>query len=66
MSKVGEEIKRKIETNNELIEKILDVGQFILNERIVSLAEENDALQKVCPHEYEDGLCIYCSAEEDV
>lgn len=57
---VPEEIKRQIDNNNALIKQMRDKGQFVLNQTILKLIEENKELQKTCPHEYKDGYCIYC------
>lgn len=27
---------------------------------------EDEACQECCPHEYEDGYCLNCSAEQDM
>ena len=55
MSVVGLDIKRRIDLNNKLIEKALKPNQFTLNNTIAGLLLEIDALQKECPHEFEDG-----------
>lgn len=65
MSKLGLEIKNKIDTNNRLIESLLDPATFVLNNEISGLINENEKLRESCPHEFEDGLCIYCGKKED-
>lgn len=60
MSAVGLDIKRQIDLNNKLIEDALKPNQFTLNNTVASLLLEIDSLQKQCPHEFEDGYCIYC------
>lgn len=65
MSAVGLDIKRRIDLNNELIEKALKPNQFTLNNTIAGLLLEIDTLQKECPHEFEDGYCIYCYKMEE-
>lgn len=57
----NEEIKKKIDYNNNLIEDLMDPCTFTLNEAICKLMKENDALRAQCAHEYnEEGICIYC------
>lgn len=65
MSARGLEIKEKIDANNKLIESALRPNQFTLNNTIASLLLENDSLQQQCPHEYEEGYCIYCYKQEE-
>lgn len=65
MSARGLDIKRQIDLNNELISQALKPNQFTLNNTVASLLLEIDSLQKQCPHEYEDGYCIYCYKSED-
>ena len=64
MSVVGLDIKEQIDLNNRIIEKILKPNQFTLNNSVAQLLLEIDALQKRCPHEYNEGYCIYCYKEE--
>ena len=57
----NEEIKKKIDYNNNLIEDLMDPCTFTLNEAICKLMKENDDLRAQCAHEYnEEGICIYC------
>lgn len=65
MSKVGLEIKKKIDENNKLIESLVTPNIFTLNNTVAELLKENEILSKDCPHEYEDGYCIYCYKEEN-
>ena len=60
MSLIGLDIKLQIDLNNELIEKALKPNQYTLNNTIMGLMHEIDTLQASCPHEYEQGYCIYC------
>lgn len=62
----GIEIKQKIDTNNSLIEKAMSPNLWTLNNTIKELLIENEELQKICPHEYEDGYCIYCYKGENI
>ena len=61
MSKLGLDIKSKIDFNNKLIEDLLVPNKFVLNNSVNQLLKENSELQAICPHEYdEEGACIYC------
>lgn len=60
------EIKEKIDYNNQLIEDILTPNFFTLNNTVAKLLKENEQLQKQCKHEFEDGYCIYCYSMEDI
>jgi hypothetical protein len=57
------EIRRKIDSNNALMEKVLSPNTFTLNNVISEMLEENRKLQSLCQHEYEDGYCIWCDLE---
>ena len=59
------EIKEKIDTNNKLIETILNPSTFTLNNTVKDLLKENDALQAQCTHNFVDGYCEYCYMEEN-
>lgn len=56
----GQEIKEKINFNNQKITKLLDPSIFILQPEVQQLMKKNEYLQSICPHEYKDGKCIYC------
>lgn len=58
----GNEIREKINNNNEKIRKLLDT--FMLTGEIKRLMEDNDELRKQCKHEYIDGVCKYCDEFE--
>lgn len=61
MSKLGLEIKEKIDFNNKLIQEALTPNMFTLNTTVNDLLAENRKLQKKCPHEFdEEDFCIYC------
>ncbi len=61
-----EEIRKEIEHNNELIEKIFSPGEFTLNNMASELIKKNRELQNMCrAHVYENGFCIYCLKQED-
>lgn len=57
------EIKEKIDSNNKLIENLLNPSEFILNNTIKELLKENDELQNKCTHSFLDGYCEYCYKE---
>lgn len=58
----GNEIREKINNNNEKIRKLLDT--FMLTSEIKQLMKDNDELRKQCKHEYIDGVCKYCDEFE--
>lgn len=58
------EIKEKIDTNNKIIERLLNPNMFTLNNTIKELLKENDELQAQCKHSFVDGYCEYCYMEE--
>lgn len=60
----NEEIKIKIDKNNQQIENLMNPNIFTLNNAVAALLKENDALQAQCQHEFEDGYCKYCYKEE--
>ena len=62
----GLEIKRKIDENNKIIESLMTPNIFSLNNTIAELLSENRELQRNCPHEFDQGYCIYCYKEEEV
>lgn len=61
----GEEIKKKINFNNQIIEEKLDPSIFILQPEVQKLIEENEYLKSVCKHSYKNGICIYCGTSID-
>lgn len=65
MSRIGLEIKEKIDLNNKLIQEALTPNVWTLNNTVNKLLKENEELQSVCPHEYVDGFCIYCYSSEE-
>lgn len=60
----GEEIKNKINFNNQKIQSLLDPSVFILQPEVKKYMEENEYLMSVCPHKYEGGICIYCGQQK--
>ena len=63
--KLGLDIKEKIDKNNEIIQSLFTPNFFTLNNTVAKLLEENEKLQRKCPHEFRDGYCIYCYKEEN-
>ena len=60
------EIKKQIDYNNLLIEKLLNPNIFTLNNTVAQLISENRELQKKCNHVFdENGYCIYCYLLEE-
>lgn len=59
----NEEIRKKVDENNEKILELTSKIQFILNKEVDSLMRENKELQSKCSHVFdEEGICIYCDA----
>lgn len=56
----GNEIRIKVDENNEKIRSLMDKFDFTLNNKLNELLELNEELRAVCPHEYEDGVCKWC------
>jgi len=61
----GEEIREKINFNNQKIKETLDPSIFILQPEVQKWMEENEYLKSICKHSYKDGVCIYCGAPID-
>lgn len=58
------EIRKKIDANNALMEKVLSPNTFTLNNIVSDCLEENRKLQSICQHEVdEDGFCIWCDLQ---
>jgi hypothetical protein len=58
----GNEIRSRINLNNEKIRQALD--KFTLTDEINNLMKENDTLRAQCHHNYIDGVCEYCDSFE--
>ena len=58
----GNEIRSRINLNNERIRQALD--KFTLTDEINNLMKENDSLRAQCHHNYIDGVCEYCDSFE--
>lgn len=56
----GEEIRNKINFNNQKIQSLMDPSVFILQPEVQKYMEDNEYLESICPHKYENNKCIYC------
>ena len=59
------EIKTEIDTNNLLIETLMDPSAWTLNNSIATLQKRNKMLQQECTHHFVDKVCEYCYKTED-
>lgn len=59
-----DEIQNKIIFNNMKIKELLDPSIFILQPEVQVLMEDNEYLQSICEHEFENGVCIICGKTE--
>lgn len=60
----GEQIKLEIEKKNRQIREMIMPSFFSLNNGVQVLMNEIKDLQSQCPHNYEDGFCVYCNKIE--
>lgn len=60
----GEEIRDKINFNNQKIQSLMDPSVFILQPEVQKYMEDNEYLKSICPHRYDGGICIYCGHVE--
>lgn len=58
------EIRKRIDFNNQQIEKAMSPNFFILNTFVRDLLNENARLQMGCLHHFFGGYCIFCDAED--
>ena len=58
------EIFTRVTANKKKIEELTDYTTFVLNTEVVRLEEEITALQKICKHTFENGICKHCGKEE--
>lgn len=56
----GEEIRAKVNFNNQRIQSLIDPSIFILQPEVQKYMEDNEYLRSICPHKYENDICIYC------
>ena len=60
----GQEIRKKIDSNNLEMQVLFNPSQFVLNTNVAKLIMENHKLQCECEHEFVDGVCKWCDLEE--
>lgn len=58
-----QEIKEKIDNNNQKIESALTPANFVLNTEVQQLMAENERLRAQCTHEFCFGVCKYCYSQ---
>ncbi len=61
----GNEIREKINFNNQKIQSLMDPSIFILQPEVQKYMEDNEYLKSICPHKYENGFCIYCGEPQN-
>ena len=61
----GEEIRDKINFNNQKIQSLLDPSVFILQPEVQKYLEDKKKKKTLCPHKYENGECIYCGQKQN-
>lgn len=61
----GNEIREKINFNNQKIQSLIDPSIFILQPEVQKYMEDNEYLKSICPHKYENGICIYCGTKQN-
>ena len=61
----GLQIKKEIDFRNKLIEEALTPNVFTLNNTVAGLLKEISKLQEQCPHEWDNGYCIYCNKQKE-
>lgn len=60
----GREIRARITANYLTINDKVAGGTFELYPIIKELILENKSLQEQCPHEFIEGICIFCDEKE--
>lgn len=61
----GQEIFKLVKEKRDEIEALINPCMFVLNKRIAEIYKEIEAIQDKCEHEFENGVCKFCGAEED-
>lgn len=61
----GNTVKELITFNNKKIEEMLDPTTFVLKPEVQALLRKNQELRDQCPHEFQNGICIYCGTSEN-
>lgn len=59
----GPEIKERLELNNKRLETLLRT--FVLTDEVKNILKENEELKNICPHNYSEGICIFCGSLEE-
>lgn len=61
----GTEVRERIAENDKRIEaQRKDI--FVLDKEVQQLMEENDALRRICEHEFDTGMvCVYCGTKKN-
>ena len=61
----GIEVRERIAENEKRIDaQRKDV--FVLNREVQQLVEENNALRRICEHEFNTGMvCVYCGTKKN-
>ena len=62
----GEQIKQRIEALEAELNELFTPEFFVLNDKIGILNKEIKSLQHQCPHQYENGRCVWCGSWEDM
>ena len=58
------EIRKAIDINNKLIQRLMDKFDFTLNDNLNAILKTNEEIRAKCNHEFEDGICKWCDEIE--
>ena len=61
---MSKEIKNKIDELNAELEKMIDPTTFVLNPQAVVIMDQINHLKRECDHNFVNGICEFCYAEE--
>lgn len=56
----GPEIKVKIDEYNAQLAQVVTPAFFMLNEEASKIYSQITSLQEICPHKFQNEVCIYC------
>lgn len=59
-------IKNEIDRLNEELERTIKRHQFTLNMETKNIYERINQIQSECPHEFKEGVCVYCGKVEEI